>query len=63
MVNVNATGISGHFPREIYLDIENEIRDKIMELNDDKEFDSIEINVFVQLPPRSRCEQIYATYC
>ncbi len=63
MIAVNATGLSSHgFQREIYLDIEREIRDKIAEMNDNKEFDAIDIDVLVTPAPRNRREEIYANY-
>lgn len=63
MIAVNATSLSSRgFQREIYLDIEREIRDKIAEMNDSKEFDAIDIDVLVTPAPRNRREEIYANY-
>lgn len=63
MIAVNATGLSSHgFQREICLDIEREIRDKLAEMNGGKDFDCLNIDVLVIPAPKNRREEIYANY-
>ena len=63
MIAVNATALSSRgFQREICLDIEREIQDKIAELNDGKEFGNLNIDILVTPVPQKRYEEIYANY-